>query len=106
MMNSMKNMFRKCWICSHQGKPESTDGADCAAGVVLNKGRDTRQFAQALRERDQAEQRRRSDRQRPERIEPAAPNPDAWKNSLLGRHPMIETDAIVRVAETGAERLW
>lgn len=30
MMNSMKNMFRKCWTCSHQGKPESTAGADCA----------------------------------------------------------------------------
>ena len=28
MMNSMKNMFRKCCSCSHQGKPESTTGVD------------------------------------------------------------------------------
>lgn len=30
MMNNMKNMFRKCWSFSHQGKPESIDGAPWA----------------------------------------------------------------------------
>ena len=30
MMNIMKSMFRKCCSCSHHGKPESTEGADCA----------------------------------------------------------------------------
>ena len=50
MMNSMKNMFRKCWSCSHQGKPESTDGADCAMpGWLLNEGHHARKLAQALR---------------------------------------------------------
>ena len=48
------------------GKPESTEGANCAMpGMVLNKGHDARKFAQALRQRNQAEQRRGSDRQRP-----------------------------------------
>ena len=27
MMNNMKSMLRKCWISSHHGKPELTDGA-------------------------------------------------------------------------------
>ena len=62
-------------------------------------------LAQALRQRDQAEQRRCSDRQRPQGIEPAPADPDAWRDSLLWGHPVIETDAIVRIAEPRAERL-
>ena len=27
-------------------------------------------------------------------------------NSLLWRHPVIEADAIIRIAEAGTERLW
>ena len=74
MMNSMKNMFRKCWSCSHQGKPESTDGADCAMpGWFWMKAVTLGSSRRLCAKRDQAEQRRRSDRQRPERIEPAAP---------------------------------
>ncbi len=75
------------------------------AGMVLNESRHTRKLAQALRERDKAKQRRDADRQRPQRVDPAAPDANAGKNSLLRRHPVIETDAVVRIAETGTERL-
>ncbi|WP_210243321.1 hypothetical protein [Mesorhizobium sp. B2-3-15] len=62
----MKNMFRKCCACSHQGKPESTAGADCAMpgwfwmkAVTLESSR--KLCAKAI----SAEQRGDADRQRP-----------------------------------------
>lgn len=54
---------------------------------------------------DQAQHRRGAGRQRPDRIEPVAPDPDAGKNTLLRWHPVVERDAIIGIAETGAEPL-
>lgn len=71
------------------------------AWMALNEGDHASKLAQALRQRDQTEQRCSADGQRLQRIDPAAPDPDAWENSMLRRHPVVETDAIIRIAETG-----
>ena len=106
MMNSMKNMFRKCWSCSHQGKPEFDRRRGLRdAGMLLDEGRHAGKLAQALSQSDQAEERRGSDGQAPQGVYPAPADPNPWGDSLLGSHPVAETQAIVRIAEAGAERL-
>jgi hypothetical protein len=54
------------------------------AGMALNECRYVQKLAQALRERDQAKQRRRYDRQRPQGFEPASPDPDVGKIPCCG----------------------
>lgn len=100
MMNNMKNMFRKSWSCSHHGKPESTDGADCAMlgwlwmnAATLGSSRGLCASAVAPRRRWAAPK-------------PASADPDTRRDPLLWRHPVIETDAIISIAELRAERLW
>ena len=73
--------------------------------MILNECRHTRKLAQALCQRNQAEQSRRSDRQRPQRVDPASSDPDPRKNSLLRRYPVVELDTIVSVVETRMEWL-
>src|SRR6202040_1236440 len=52
-----------------------------------------------------AEERRGSDGQAPQGVYPASADPNPWGDSLLRSHPVVETQAIVRIAEAGAERL-
>ena len=73
--------------------------------VLPDKGLHAGKLAQTLRERDQAEQRRGADRQRPQGIDPAPADPDSWRDPLLRRHPVTKAYTIVRIAETGTERL-
>lgn len=74
--------------------------------MALNKGDHAWKFTQALRQCDHAEQRRSADGERPQRIDPSASQPYSWENSLLRWHPVIETNAIVCITETGAQWLW
>ena len=105
-MNSMKNMFRKCWSCSHQGKPEFDRRRGLRdARMLLDESRHAGKLAQALSRSDQAEKRRGSDGQAPQGVYPAPADPNPWGDSLLRSHPVVETQAIVRIAEAGAERL-
>ena len=75
------------------------------AGMLLDEGRHAGKLAQALSKSDQAEERRGSDGQAPQGIYPAPADPNPWGDSLLRSHPVVETQAIVRTAEAGAERL-
>ena len=74
-------------------------------GCCLNEGLYAGKFAQALSQGDQAEQRRGGDRQAPQRVDPAPSDADPGRDPLLRRHPVIETDAIVGIAELCTERL-
>ena len=99
-------MFRKCWSCSHQGKPEFDRRRRLRdAGMLLDEGHHAGKLAQALSQSDQAEERRGSDGQAPQGIYPAPADPNPRGDSLLRSHPVVETQAIVRIAEAGAERL-
>jgi hypothetical protein len=75
------------------------------AGMLLDEGRHAGKLAQALSQSDQAEERRGSDGQAPQGVYPAPADPNPWGDSLLRSHPVVETQAIVRIAEAGAERL-
>jgi hypothetical protein len=75
------------------------------AGMLLDEGRHAGKLAQALSESDQAEERRRADGQAPQGVYPAPADPNPGGDSLLRSHPVVETQAIVRIAEAGAERL-
>ena len=85
MMNSMKNILRKCWSSSHQGKPEVDRRCGLRnAGMALDESRHARKLAQALRDGDQAEQRRSADWKAPQGVDPAPANPNARRNASLG----------------------
>jgi hypothetical protein len=62
-------------------------------------------LSQALSHGDQAEQCRGCDRQAPHRVDPAPANANPRRDSLLWRHPVIETDAIVGIAKFRTQRL-
>jgi len=72
------------------------------AGMLLDEGRHAGKLAQALSQSDQAEKRSGSDGEAPQGVYPAPANPNPWGDSLLRG---VETQAIVRIAEAGAERL-
>ena len=72
-------------------------------GMLLDEGLDAGELAQALSHRDHAEQRRRRDGQAPQSVDPTPADSYVRRDSRLRAHPVIETQAIVRIVEAGAE---
>jgi hypothetical protein len=71
--------------------------------MLLDEGRHAGKLTQALSKGAQAEQRRRCNGQTPQSIDPAPPDADPRHDPPLRRHPMIQANAVVGVAETGAQ---
>src|SRR6185437_5034957 len=74
--------------------------------MLLDEGRHTGKLAQTLSESDQTEQRRGCNGQPPQNIDPALSDADPRHDPPLRRHPMIQANAVVSVAEARAEGLW
>src|SRR5665213_1501621 len=79
-------------------------------GMLPDKVLYAGKFTQALSQGNQAEQRRGRDRQTPQHVDPAPAYANTGRNSILWRHPVIETDAVVCIAKLGtkwlSQRRW
>ena len=73
--------------------------------MALDESCHARKLAQALRDGDQAEQRRSADWKAPQGVDPAPADPNARRNASLRGHPVVHKQAIVRIAEAPTERI-
>jgi hypothetical protein len=90
-------------------QPPGEAGIDRRRGLrdtrmLMDEDDGTRKLPQALRQGDQAEQARGTDREGPERAHPALADPDAWNDPWLRCHPMVAAHPVVGVGESGAKR--